>query len=132
MEGLNEGVPLVFIVVLFGPTTPYPAAITVIVAHRVHIGGQCYLVPDRYVPDQKILDVAPLGQSVPWILCPWPNHPIPKYFEQSEVWECPPAENWGRDEIVGVWSGAYTATLYMMVTVMKGGVCAPPTPPYLG
>jgi hypothetical protein len=33
----------------------------------------------RCVPDRKFLDVASLGQSVSWLLCPWPNHPIPKY-----------------------------------------------------
>ncbi len=31
------------------------------------------------------LDVAPIWQSVPWILCTWPNHPIPKYFERSDI-----------------------------------------------
>jgi hypothetical protein len=31
------------------------------------------------VPDRKFLDVASLGQSVPWLLCPSPNHPIRKY-----------------------------------------------------
>ncbi len=36
--------------------------------------GRC--VPDRCVPDQSFLDIASLGQSVPWMLCPWPNHPL--------------------------------------------------------
>ncbi len=38
-------------------------------------GIQCWCVPDRCVPDLKFLDVAPLGQSVPWILSdPGPRH----------------------------------------------------------
>ncbi len=31
---------------------------------------QCYSIPDRCVPDGKFLDVASLGQSVPWLFCP--------------------------------------------------------------
>jgi hypothetical protein len=38
---------------------------------------QGWCVPDRCVPDRKFLDVAPLEQSVPWILCPWPMCPDP-------------------------------------------------------
>jgi hypothetical protein len=37
--------------------------------------GWCF--PDRCVPDRKFLDVAPLEQSVPWILCPWLMCPDP-------------------------------------------------------
>ncbi len=32
---------------------------------------QGWCVPDQSVPDRKFLDVSPLEQSVPWILCPW-------------------------------------------------------------
>jgi len=38
---------------------------------------QGWCVPDRCVPDRKFLDVAPLEQNVPWILCPWPMCPVP-------------------------------------------------------
>ncbi len=38
---------------------------------------QGWCVPDRCVPDRKFLDVAPLEQSVPWILCPWRMCPNP-------------------------------------------------------
>ncbi len=41
---------------------------------------QWYSVPDRCVLDPKFLDVASLGQSFPWLFCPWPNHPIPKFW----------------------------------------------------
>ncbi len=40
-------------------------------------GMQGWCVPDRWVPDKKFLDVAPLEQSVPWIFCPWPMCPDP-------------------------------------------------------
>ncbi len=30
----------------------------------------------QFVPDRSFLDIASLGQSVPWTLCPWPNHPL--------------------------------------------------------
>ncbi len=38
---------------------------------------QGWCVPDHSVPDRKFLDVAPLEQSVPWILCPWQMCPDP-------------------------------------------------------
>ncbi len=60
----------------------------------LHLWVQCYLIPDRCVPDRKFLDVAPLWQSVPWILCPWPNHPIPKYFEGSNIRVSPSGAKW--------------------------------------
>ncbi len=41
--------------------------------HWISMQGWC--VPDQCVPDRKFLDVGPLEQSVPWILCPWPMCP---------------------------------------------------------
>ncbi len=38
---------------------------------------QGWCVPDWCVPDRKFLDVTPLEQSVPWILCLWPMCPDP-------------------------------------------------------
>ncbi len=41
--------------------------------------GGCNVSPSPTdVPDQKFLNVASHGESVPWLFCPWPNHPIPK------------------------------------------------------
>jgi hypothetical protein len=45
--------------------------------YTTHRRMQGWCVPDRCVPDRKFLDVAPLNQSVPWILCPWPMCPDP-------------------------------------------------------
>ncbi len=39
--------------------------------------GAMLVHPRPMCPDRKFLDVATLGQSVPWLFCPWPNHPIP-------------------------------------------------------
>jgi hypothetical protein len=37
---------------------------------------QCQFVPDRCVPVRNFFDIASFGQRVPWILCPWKNHPL--------------------------------------------------------
>ncbi len=47
--------------------------------HHMDRTVQCLSIPDRCVPDRKFLDVASLGESVPWLFCPWPIHPIPKF-----------------------------------------------------
>ncbi len=39
--------------------------------------GAMLVHPRPMCPDRKFLDVASLGQSVPWLICPWPNHLIP-------------------------------------------------------
>ncbi len=54
---------------------------------------QGWCVPNRCVPDQKFLDVAPLEQSLPWILCPWPVCPDPGARQAWNLLRRPPAPN---------------------------------------
>jgi hypothetical protein len=42
--------------------------------------GAMLVRPQPMCPHRKFLNVASFGQSVPCLLCPLPNHPIPKYL----------------------------------------------------
>ncbi len=64
---------------------------------------QGWCVPDRCVPDRKFLDVAPLEQSVPWILCPWPMcpDPGPRSVSRYRGLSRPPAPNGSVGRLAG-------------------------------
>ncbi len=46
----------------------------------------CHGLQGWCAPYRKFLDVAPLEQSAPWILCPWPMCPDPGPRQRGHAW----------------------------------------------
>ncbi len=61
----------------YRPVAKEEIHIILLTSETLTVSMQGWCVPDRCVPERKFLDVAPLEQNIPWILCPWPMCPDP-------------------------------------------------------